>query len=85
MSKAGGRDAVPGFGAAVRKERERQGMTLEDLAALCGSGFSALSKVERGGRAPSLRLALAIADALGVPVTDLVPPPPRPRKRKESP
>lgn len=60
-----GRDVVPGFGPAVRAERESQGYTLAELAAAAGTSVSALSQVERGVRAPSLRFALAVADALG--------------------
>jgi len=60
------RDLVPGFGAAVRTAREKQNMSLGDLANLTDAGISALSKIEREQRAPSLRLGLAIARALGL-------------------
>jgi XRE family transcriptional regulator, regulator of sulfur utilization len=67
-----GRDVIPGFGAAVRARRESLGLTLVQLAAKSGSGFSAVSKIERGARAPSLRLAVDLASALGVAVDVLI-------------
>lgn len=60
------RDMIPGFGAAVRSRREQAGLTLQQFAEKVGTHFTAISKVERGQRAPSLRLAVDIANALNV-------------------
>jgi putative transcriptional regulator len=68
-----GRDTVPGFAAKVKQLRAAAGLTLMELADRAGTHFSTVSKVESEDRAPSLRLAVALADALGVTVNDLVP------------
>ncbi len=55
------------FGAAVRAERERQGLTLEGLGALMGRPDGKyLGEVERGFHSPTLTMAKTISDALGV-------------------
>lgn len=66
------RDLIPGFGAAVRRRREQAGLSLEAVAERAKTHFTALSKVERSQRAPSLRLAAGIASALGVTVDVLL-------------
>ncbi len=66
------RDIVPGFGAALRIARELSGLSQADVAVRAGCGFAAVSKVETEARAPSLRLALALADAVGRTVVELV-------------
>ncbi len=66
------RDMIRGFGGAVRARRDAASLTLAALAARVGTHVSALSKVERSQRAPSLRLAVAIAGALGVTVDVLI-------------
>jgi transcriptional regulator with XRE-family HTH domain len=52
------------WGSAVRKERERRGITQVELARAAGSSQAALSRLERGEQEPSLALALAVAAAL---------------------
>jgi transcriptional regulator with XRE-family HTH domain len=91
------RDVIPGFGAAVRQRREQSQMSLEAVAVKAGTHFTAISKVERSQRAPSLRLAAGIASALGVsldvllmdaarlagaPVENVQPPAPNKKGRK---
>lgn len=66
------RDVVPGFGAAVRAQREAAGLSLRDLAERAGTTAGAVSLVERGDRAPSLRMAAALAAALGVGLDPLL-------------
>jgi transcriptional regulator with XRE-family HTH domain len=66
------RDMIPGFGAAVRKRREDAALSLEALAERVGTHFTAISKIERSQRAPSLSLAVRIAGALGVTVDVLL-------------
>lgn len=60
------RDMIPGFGAAVRARREQAGLSLEELAKRVETHFTSISKIELSQRAPSLRIAAAIASALGV-------------------
>lgn len=75
MASKSTRDIVPGFGERVKAERERQGLSQAELAERAGTHVQSVSNLEREYRAVSLRLALDIAGALGVPVTDLVPGP----------
>lgn len=67
---------------ALRLERE---MTLADLAASTGISVSTLSRLESGGRRPTLELLLPIARAHGLALDDLVevaaPSDPRVRQR----
>lgn len=66
------RDLVPGFGAAVRHRRESMGLSLTAFAERTGTHFTSVSKVERGQRAPSLRLAVELARALDVSIEVLL-------------
>jgi transcriptional regulator with XRE-family HTH domain len=52
------------FGAAVREERIRQGITQEDLSHLAGVERSHLGKIERGEHVPTLPVILRFARAL---------------------
>ncbi|MEI5100592.1 XRE family transcriptional regulator [Streptomyces sp. PmtG] len=58
---------------AIRKER---GATLAELSAATGISVSTLSRLESGGRRPSLELLLPIARAHQVPLDELVGAPP---------
>jgi transcriptional regulator with XRE-family HTH domain len=61
------------FGKAVRKERERHDLTIEQLGERMGRPDGKyLGEVERGFHSPTLTTAKQIADALGVPLTRLV-------------
>ena len=61
------------FGEAVRAERERRGETLEQVGERMGSGHGKyLGEVERGFHSPTLTMAKRIADALEVPLSELV-------------
>lgn len=63
---------IPGFGAAVRARREAAKLTLNDLAERADTHFASVSKIERNQRAPSLRMAVTLASALGVTVDVLI-------------
>jgi transcriptional regulator with XRE-family HTH domain len=52
--------------AMMRRERERQGLTLEQLARLAGVSRSRLSALERGEENVSLEFVLKAAHALGM-------------------
>jgi transcriptional regulator with XRE-family HTH domain len=54
------------FGATVRKIRKRQGLSQEDLAALCGLHRTYVGGIERGERNVALINILQIAKALKV-------------------
>ena len=75
-------DAVGPRLRALRLEKE---MTLADLASSTGISVSTLSRLESGGRRPTLELLLPIARAHGLALDDLVeaaaPSDPRVRQR----
>ncbi len=54
------------FGARVRAARQRQGLTLDALAASASISRATLSNLERGEHSPSLTAATNVARALGI-------------------
>lgn len=59
------------FGQRVRELRKARGLSQEDFADLCGLDRTYISGIERGLRNVALRNIEAIAQALGVPLSDL--------------
>ena len=59
----------------LRRERQRAGITLTDLAHRAGIGKSTLSELESGAGNPSLETLWALAGALGIAVSRLLEPP----------
>jgi transcriptional regulator with XRE-family HTH domain len=66
-------DAV---GPRLRAIRQQRGATLSQLAAATGISVSTLSRLESGGRRPTLELLLPLARAHQVPLDELVGAPP---------
>jgi len=65
-------------GRRVRAARARRGWTLKDLAERAGLDFGYLGHLERGEQRWNLEVLAAVARALEVDVTELLPPlPPR--------
>lgn len=62
----------PVIAAAVRRERERAGLTLTELARRAGLAKSTLSQLEAGTGNPSVETLWALGVALGVPFSQLV-------------
>lgn len=60
------------FGRIVRKLRESQGLTQDELAELAQVSGTYIGFVERGDNVPTLTIVLQIASALGVRVADLL-------------
>lgn len=60
------------FPSRMRRRRQERELSLAVLAEASGVSRAALSKIERGERTPSLVTALQIAEALDVPLADLV-------------
>ena len=60
------------FGARVRAARQRQGLTLEALAAAAGISRATLSNLERGEHSPSLTAATNVARSLRVSLAELL-------------
>jgi len=61
--------------AALRRERERIGLSLTELARRAGIAKSTLSQLESGTGNPSVETLWALGVALGVPFSRLVEPP----------
>jgi transcriptional regulator with XRE-family HTH domain len=66
-------DAV---GQRLRSLRQQRQLSLAGLSAMTGISTSTLSRLESGGRKPTLELLLALARAYRVPLDDLVGVPP---------
>jgi transcriptional regulator with XRE-family HTH domain len=61
--------------AALRRERERHGISLTELARRAGIAKSTLSQLEAGAGNPSVETLWALAVVLDVPFSRLVDPP----------
>ncbi|WP_045740927.1 helix-turn-helix domain-containing protein [Actinoplanes rectilineatus] len=67
-------------GPAIRRLREREGLTLTQLAQRAGIHLSVMSRIESGEKSGSPRTRLSLAHALGVEldvITHNVPHQPR--------
>jgi transcriptional regulator with XRE-family HTH domain len=65
-------DALEQVGPRLRQMRQQREITLAGLSASTGISKSTLSRLEQGQRRPTLELLLALAEAYGVPLDDLV-------------
>src|SRR5512139_1058979 len=61
--------------AALKRERERAGLTLSEVARRAGLAKSTLSQLESGTGNPSVETLWSLGVALGVPFSQLVDPP----------
>jgi transcriptional regulator with XRE-family HTH domain len=61
--------------AALRRERDRAGLSLTEVARRAGIAKSTLSQLESGTGNPSVETLWALGVALGVPFSQLVEPP----------
>ena len=59
------------FGKRIQALRKDAGLSQEAFADLCGFARSYMSRIERGAGNPSLDAIETLADALGVPVSEL--------------
>ncbi|WP_249051738.1 helix-turn-helix domain-containing protein [Cellulomonas fimi] len=59
-------------GRRIRHLRTAQGMTLDELGAAVGRAASQISMLENGHREPKLSLLQQVANALGVPLAELL-------------
>jgi transcriptional regulator with XRE-family HTH domain len=72
---AGGSAAVVALiAASLRRERDRAGVSLSELARRAGIAKSTLSQLESGAGNPSVETLWALGAALGVPFSRLVDP-----------
>lgn len=65
-------DPCAQFGEAVRQRRKQLGLSQEGLADKANLHRTYIGAVERGERNASLRIIVRIAQALGMPVSELV-------------
>lgn len=70
-----GRTATAMVAASIRRERERAGLSLTELARRAAVAKSTLSQLESGTGNPSVETLWALAVALDVPFSRLVDPP----------
>jgi transcriptional regulator with XRE-family HTH domain len=73
-------DPIPLIARALRRERDRAGLSLTELARRAGLAKSTLSQLESGSGNPSVETLWALAVALGVPFSRVVDPLPRPMR-----
>lgn len=57
------------IGAIIKTRRIKEGVSLEDLAALTGVGINTLSRLERGVGNTRLNVLLTVTNALGLRLT----------------
>lgn len=57
------------IGASIKARRIKEGVSLEDLAALTGVGINTLSRLERGVGNTRLNVLLTVTNALGLRLT----------------
>ncbi|WP_392671982.1 helix-turn-helix domain-containing protein [Streptomyces sp. LN785] len=67
---------LAGVGPRLRALRRQRGTTLAQLGEATGISLSTLSRLESGGRRPTLELLLPLAKAYGVQLDELVGAPP---------
>ncbi|MGY1754531.1 helix-turn-helix domain-containing protein [Blastococcus sp. SYSU D01042] len=65
-------DVLKDVGPRLRALRTERGATLTDVAGTTGISVSTLSRLESGGRRPTLELLLPLARTYGVAIDDLV-------------
>ena len=68
------------FGDRIRELRQAAGLRQEDLADRCGLFRTYMSRIETGKANPTLTMIHALADSLGVAVTELFVVRAKPRK-----
>lgn len=68
------------FGINVRAARERLELSQEELAARSNKHKDTISLIERGKSLPSIKSVYELAEALGVGITDLLPPGAEPKR-----
>lgn len=70
----GGSDTPPAVGAQLSRLREARKWSLESLSQRAGVSKSMLSQIERGQANPTVAVVWRLANALGVPLLELLEP-----------
>jgi transcriptional regulator with XRE-family HTH domain len=63
---------LPEFSAAIKAARSRHKMSLRGLAMIVGLDHSYIGRLEKGGPTPSRETVQRLANALGIPVDNLL-------------
>ncbi len=61
------------IGQMIKEQRQKHGLTLDELAEKSGCTPSFISQVEHSRATPSITTLYAISETLGVPITDFFP------------
>jgi transcriptional regulator with XRE-family HTH domain len=56
----------------LEQERVRQGLSLQKLGEISGVHRTTIGMIEKGERSPSLVICLRLADALGIPLWEVL-------------
>jgi transcriptional regulator with XRE-family HTH domain len=72
MATGGSRAQLEALGAFIRAQRLTRGLTLRELGARTSVSNAYLSQLERGLHEPSLSVLRTIADALGLPLAEVL-------------
>jgi transcriptional regulator with XRE-family HTH domain len=72
MPKADREAASRAFGERLRQLREREGLTQDALAHRSRLHSSNVARLERGAREPRLTTMIAVANGLGISLTELL-------------
>jgi len=72
QSQSANRDNLNRIGLAVRRLRETKGYSIQELAQKAGMKRPNLSRLEHGKHQPSLEILERIAEALEVPVAEII-------------
>jgi transcriptional regulator with XRE-family HTH domain len=70
--KQSGNTPEKAFGKALRKAREKRGLSQDGLAHRTGYSRNYVGQIERGEKNPSLRIILDLAEALEVRAASMV-------------
>ncbi len=70
-------NSPPEVGASLQRMRLARGLTLEDLSRIAGVSKSMLSQIEREKANPTIAITWRLANALGVPIGELLSSEPR--------
>jgi transcriptional regulator with XRE-family HTH domain len=72
MAAPRSRSAMVAYGRVLRRRREIKGLTIAHLANVTGITANYIGHLEQGKRNPSLCMMLRLADALEVPIAEMV-------------
>jgi transcriptional regulator with XRE-family HTH domain len=61
------------FGKRLKKVRKAKGLSLRKLAMLAEMNYGNIHKIEKGEINPQISTVILLAEALGIPPSDLLP------------